>query len=337
MSRRRAALIAPVLLATACGGGGGSPTAVQLPRHAVDLVLFYDENGNGTQEPNEGAAVPGVDVDIAGQTGRSAELTGLTHVPDVPEGQQTVGVRASSLPPYYRLSGAAPTVTVPQSSMGKVALTLTIGSNQPNHYLTFGDSITEGFGSRDVDGYRGPLEEALQRHFGRAVVEADGVGGTKSDEGSARLPGILNRVRPAYTIILYGTNDWKRCAGEVPCYTVDALQSMIGAARAAGSLPVVGTIPPVNPNDNLPERNEWVTRMNVAIKAMAAQQRVPVAEVQAGFVREAGSDLSQLFVDLVHPNDRGYRIIADEFFKALSRPAAASSSSFSWRSLFRRP
>jgi lysophospholipase L1-like esterase len=292
----------------------------------VQLVLFYDENGNGTADGAESAAVPDVDVEIAGQTGRSAKLTGLAMVPDVPDGPHPVALRGSTVPPYYRLSGSAPTVSVPQTGTGSVALTLPIGSNRPNRYLTFGDSITDGLGSRDIDGYRGPLEEALQRHFGRGVVEADGLGGSKSDDGSARITSVINRVRPAYTLILYGTNDWKRCAGEVPCHTVDSLQSMIGAVKSISSLPVVGTIPPVNPHDNLPERNDWVTRMNVAIRAMAAQQGVPVADVHAGFMRDSGTHLEDLFVDLVHPNDRGYRIIADEFFKAIATRTPSASS-----------
>ena len=338
--KRGAGLLGSVALlaAGACGGGGGGgngPTVV-VPRHPVQLVLFYDENGNGVADATENAAVPDVEVEIGGQTGRSAKVTGLTTVPDVPDGPHTVALRGTSVPPYYRLSGAAPSIMVPQAGTSSVALTLPIGNNRPGRYLAFGDSITDGLGSRDIDGFRGPLEQALQRHFGRGVVESDGLGGTKSDDGIERLGGLLNRVRPAYTLILYGTNDWKRCLGEVPCYTVDALRTQIGIAKAVSSLPVLATIPPCNTSDNPPERNEWITRMNVAVRAMAAEQGVPVADVHAGFMREAGTHLQDLFVDLVHPNDRGYLIIADEFFKAIAtRPATSSSSGL--RPLFRRP
>jgi lysophospholipase L1-like esterase len=331
--------LAVALTAVACGGGGtggsgGSPTG-PVSRHPVQLVLFYDENGNGTAEPTENAAVPDVEVEIAGQVGRSAKVTGLTMVPDVPDGPHTVSLRNASVPPFYRLSGTAPSVSVPQASAGAVALTLPIGDNRPNRYLGFGDSITDGLGSSEIDGYRGPLQEALQRHFGRGVVEVDGLGGSKSDDGIERLGGLLNRVRPAYTMIMYGTNDWKRCLGEVPCHTIDALRTQIGIAKAVSSLPIIATIPPVNPHDNPPERNEWLTRMNVAVRAMAAEQGVPVADVHAGFLRESGSRLEDLFVDLVHPNDRGYRIIADEFFKAIATRGSGSTSSL--RTLFRRP
>lgn len=335
----RLSAVVPVLLASACGGGSPSGPDPATPRHPVALTVFYDENGDGIAEATENARVPDVAVEIAGQSGTSAKVTGETTVPNVPDGRHTIGLRSGSLPPYYRLSGAAPAVDVPQANPGTVALTLPIGPNRANRYLAFGDSITEGLGSRDVDGYTGPLQQALQRHFGRGVVEADGLGGSKSDDGAERIYGVVNRVRPAYTIILYGTNDWKRCERAVPCYTVDALRSMIGAAKAIQSLPVIGTIPPVNPNENLPERNDWVKRMNVAVKAMAAQENVPVAEVEAGFLAAAGgeSGLPAYFVDTVHPNDRGYQIIGDAFFRAITAPPATSTASSFLRSLFQRP
>ena len=335
----RLSAVVPLLLAAACGGGsGGGPTGPdQTPRHPVALTVFYDENGDGLAEANESARVPDVAVEIAGQSGTSAKVTGETTVPNVPDGRHTVGLRTGTLPPYYRLSGAAPSVDVPQGTPAAVPLTLPIGGNRANRYLGFGDSITDGLGSRDVDGYRGPLQEALQRHFGRGTVEQDGLGGSKSDDGAERIYGVINRVRPAYTLILYGTNDWKRCEQQVPCYTVDAVRSMIGAVKAIQSLPIVGTLPPVNPNENLPERNEWVARMNVALRAMALQEGVPVADVHGGFTRAGGTgnELAALFVDTVHPNDRGYQIIADAFFRAITAQPAASGSSL--RSLFQRP
>ena len=77
----------------------------------------------------------------------------------------------------------------------------------------------------------------------------DGAPGTRSNAGRSRMPGSLSQYRPAYVLILYGTNDWNEaeCRSAFPCYTVDSLRAMIIDTKSAGAFPIVGTIPPVNP------------------------------------------------------------------------------------------
>ena len=327
----------PVLGLAGCGGGGGSPTTPPVPTPpppgtSVTVIVFYDENANGTLDGNESVRVPGVVVDISGRTGTTAVQTGLATVQNVPDGTHTVNVRRESLPAYWE-SGAAPSVTAPTTNEIRFPLTLPTGSNFRNLYMAFGDSITEGAGSSDDKGYPPWLEVQLEAHLGGdARMVTDGAGGTTSRQGAVRLPGSLSRHRPAYTLILYGTNDWwdDACSGDVSsCFTADAVRSMIGTARSRDSLPVVGTIPPVNVgyDDRVPpDRNEDVQEVNQQIKAMAAAERVPVADIYAAFT--AVSPLSSLFDDHVHPNDRGYDIIAGEFFKAITRSRGTSSAAF---------
>ncbi len=79
---------------------------------------------------------------------------------------------------------------------------------QPNVYLAFGDSITWGEGSSDGSGYSDELEADLRAFWGKAGVTKDGAPGTKSNKGESRMGQSLNTYRPAYVLILYGTNDW---------------------------------------------------------------------------------------------------------------------------------
>jgi lysophospholipase L1-like esterase len=65
---------------------------------------------------------------------------------------------------------------------------------------------------------------------------------------------------------------------------------------------------------------------------MARQEGAALADIHAVFLREG--NLRSLFVDHIHPNDRGYEIMAAEFFRAISQPTAASSRGWS---LFRLP
>jgi lysophospholipase L1-like esterase len=139
----------------------------------------------------------------------------------------------------------------------------------------------------------------------------------------------VTRHRPAYTLILYGTNDWNdgECRSMPPCYTIQSLRSMILQSRDAGANPIIGTIPPVNPaflDRNATERNAWVVEMNELLRAMAGQEGVPIAEIHADFVSEP--NLEGLFVDHVHPTEEGYRLMARSWWNAITGAATASGS-----------
>ena len=101
---------------------------------------------------------------------------------------------------------------------------------------------------------------------------------------------------------------------------------MVLQARDAGAFPVVGTIPPVNPSyadRDAEARNDWVRRMNDLVRAMARQERAPIAEIHGDFLKQ--SSLPPLFDDFLHPNDAGYRVIARAFFDAITKPLSASA------------
>ena len=325
--------IAAALVLGACGGGG-SPTAPPVtmppvPGHPVAGFVFYDQDGNGMADSAEEVRLPGVTVQVGGRSARS-EARGRVVVSDVPAGSHGAAARPETLPAFFR-AGPAAAVQVPQAAGSEVAVpaVLPIGSNRPNVYMAFGDSISAGDGASDGEGYRSYLQADLRSYWGGAQVVNEGIAGTRSDRGADRIGDSLNRRRPAYSLILYGTNDWNRleCKDEFPCFTIDAIRSMIGAAKAFDSLPVVGTIVPANPAVVTlapPERNEWVSRMNDLIRPMVRQEGAVLADLHAAFLREPS--LPSLFVDHVHPNDRGYQIIAQEFFRAITQPAPAGSA-----------
>jgi lysophospholipase L1-like esterase len=303
------------------------------PTSEVIALVFYDENGNGRIDASEGARLPDVVVEAGGRNARSERGSGRAVVSGVPQGAQTVSIRAASLPAYYR-AGTPVSVSLPQDAGRELLLpvTLAIGSNNANRYLEFGDSITDGDGSSDGDGYRGRLERLLVMHLNRANVFKDGIGGTSSRDGSERIGRSLAGFRPAYTLILYGTNDWNQSAcnsNVATCFTAMEIQSMIRSAKAASSLPIVSTIIPANTgfDARVPaDRNERVAQMNTTIRMVCGAEGVPVAESFDAFMRAAGSNLRSLFVDHVHPNDRGHDLIAQSFFEAITRASAGAAS-----------
>ncbi len=336
VSRMRALrVVSLALIASGCGGGPSGPDGTpspaptpSLPTFPVSGVVYYDENGSGTLDAGEDARVPGVVVGIGGPTGQSAS-EGRFTVAGVAQGTRTPEVVAASLPPFFAAPpmAAFPVPPPPAFELG-VPLRLPIGGNRAHTYMAFGDSITQGDGSRRRDGYRSRLEGMLAGHWGvPARVIDEGVGGTRSDDGAARIDTALRRSRPAYTLVLYGTNDWNTfaCRRVDSCFTRSSVISMIRSIKAAGSLPVIGTLPPVNPafTDRLAEdRNGWVVDTNAALRPLIRAEGGVVADVHAAMTRAGASHLDELFSDHVHPNDDGYAAVADAFFRAIVTPPA---------------
>jgi lysophospholipase L1-like esterase len=328
MSARRT-LLASLLFPLAACGGGGSPTGPGPSPSAggsqsVTVVVFYDENGSGTLDPTEAVRVPDVDVSLGGRSARSAVGTGRAVIEGVATGSVIPTVDTATLPPYYNV-GRVPTVQVPTTSEIAIPLVLPIGSNRPNTYLAFGDSITEGNNYRGDPSYRGPLASKLQAHFGRATVINGGVGSTRSDQGALRIDDPLNAERPAYTLIFYGTNDWNRSECKRPsqlsgeCFTIGSLRDIILSAKGSSSLPVLATIPPCNEGYDFrapAQRNVWVSAVDVQIRDLAREQNVLLADLEKAFL--ADRDVTRLFVDHIHPNAEGEEIIASTFLQAIA-------------------
>lgn len=291
-------------------------------------MVFYDVNGNSLEDGDEHGVVPAATVQILNESAETAAATGLATL-RAPAGNQTAAIK--SLPAYYE-AGPSVAVSTPIADGQPVRLpaTLPIGANRPAVYMAFGDSITDGCGSSNRTGYRMKLQNRLGRWFDEGTVENQGLDGTRSSEGAARIKRSLSNIKPAYALILYGTNDWNdsRCRSAFPCYTIDSLRSMVRAAKQRRSLPILSTIIPVNNgfDARVPaSRNDWVRSMNALLVEMAAEEGAVIADSYTAFM--AVPDFHALFIDHVHPNDDGYSILAGEFFRAITQPIAAPSAS----------
>ena len=322
--RARFALAAAAALAGACGGSspGGPdpvPTPTPVPGHTIVAIAFYDENANGRAEPGEPIRVPDVEVLISGRTARTEKATGRAAVTGVPAGQHAVSVRAETLPPFFT-AGAPVTVTSPQEagSQAMVPLLLPIGRNRPNVYMAFGDSITRQDGVALSALYPQHLQGLLAAHFAGAEVVNRGSDGTNTWEGAERIGRGLDAILPAYSLILYGTNDWHDpvCQDTPPCHVVDNLRKMVAEVKTTQSLPFLATLPPVNPNLNPAGRNDWIRAINDAIRAMAREEGAFLVDVHAAFMRQPS--LPALFDDHVHPSEAGRRLVAETFFEAIA-------------------
>jgi len=293
----------------------------------VPVVVFYDVNANALQDGDEDAVVPGATVQIQDSSAVTVASTGAATL-RAPAGSWTASFNT---PPAYYQAGPSVAVTVPVGDGQPVRLpaTLPIGKNRPNVYMAFGDSITDGDGSSDEAGYRNRLQAKLDAWFGEGSIENQAIGGTRSNAGAERINDSLASVHPAYTLILYGTNDWNdsRCRNAFPCFTVDSLRRMVRAAKDRHSLPVVSTIIPSNTGYDArvpPARNVWVASMNELIVQMGHEEGAVVADPFTAFM--AVPDFHTLMFDHVHPNDAGYDILTQVWFDAITQPFVAATS-----------
>ena len=315
---------------TGCGGSGGpSPSPVPSPEtyHAT-VDVFYDQDGNGVRDSDEPGVVPNVQVEIGGKSGVSQSHTGRVELDGLVAGVQPVLLK--TLPPFYQ-AGTPVSMAIPQAAgvESSVPAILPIGNNVPGLYMAFGDSITDGDGSDDDQGYRGMLASKLQAHFNQGLINNQAIGGTRSKNGKNRIDDSLGSVKPAYVLILYGTNDWNdnQCRENFPCFTIDSLRSMIRSAKAHHTLPVISTIIPCNTGYDArtpPERNLWIADMNDLIRPMAREEGAVLVDMYAAFM--AVPDFHTLFFDHVHPNEAGYVIMAQKWFEGISQPAASATS-----------
>lgn len=185
--------------------------------------------------------------------------------------------------------------------------------------VAFGDSITFGDGSNS-GGYPPILEQKLRSSIGgNIILDNEGIPGLTTPEG---VNEIGREIRDGdLVLIMLGTNDVNNPAGcPIPfdCQTISSLREMVNIARSQGVIPILATIPPVNPNGRLAASKPNVDALNADIRSLALEEQVVLAEVHDAMILAGGNNLSSLFADGVHPNDRGYEVIAQAWFDAFA-------------------
>ena len=176
-------------------------------------------------------------------------------------------------------------------------------SRLPNHavVLAFGDSLTYGTGADERDSY--PAQLALL--IGRTVARA-GVPGEISGDGLKRLPEALDEHQPRLLILCHGGNDFLRRLSKQQ--VAANVRAMIRLARERGvEVVLIGT----------PEPGLAVSAP--AFYAEIAQElRIPYEDGVIGqILRDAA-----LKSDPIHPNARGYRLIAERLAGLLKKAGA---------------
>jgi acyl-CoA thioesterase I len=167
--------------------------------------------------------------------------------------------------------------------------------------LAFGDSLTFGTGANDEESYPAQLE----RLIGRRVVRA-GVPGEVTAQALVRLPGALDEHAPRLLLLCIGGNDFLRRAGNAQAES--NVRAMVKLARSRNiGVVLIGT----------PEPGLFVTPP-AFYAGIAEEFALPY---EAGVIGEVLKDVA-LKSDPIHPNARGYRVIAERLAETLKKSGA---------------
>ncbi len=167
--------------------------------------------------------------------------------------------------------------------------------------LAFGDSLTFGTGANEEESYPAQLERLIGRRVARA-----GVPGELSAAGLERLPSQLDEVQPRLLILCEGGNDFlqrqpKQAAAE-------NLRAMVRLAKGRGIDVVLIGVPEFGFTLSPPDfYSEIATEFGIPYEG----------KVVGKILRD-----STLKSDQVHPNAKGYRLMAERLAELLKKSGA---------------
>ena len=192
-------------------------------------------------------------------------------------------------------------------------------------YIGFGDSIT--FGMIDYEetpelGYIPRLETMLFETYGPSQVINEGWPGEVTQQGLARISAVLENNKAQYFLLMEGTNDvvFRNISMDTTTFN---LEQMIKICRSKRVFSVLATIIPRNDHRWGKEFfRERIFALNDKIRALAERIEVSFVDmfdIYFYWPTEDGGWTSLLSNDYVHPNQKGYQVMAKSWLEEIQR------------------
>lgn len=162
--------------------------------------------------------------------------------------------------------------------------------------VAFGDSLTFGFGVERDESYPSVLAELLDC----SVINA-GISGETTSEGLRRLPVVLEKNQPDLVILCLGGNDMLQKQSKKKLK--ENLVEMIRLIKSANAEIIMVGVPEPG----------LLLRTPTLYGELADEYDLPFDAKTIGKVLSSSS----LKSDLAHPNEEGYRIMAQSFFSLI--------------------
>lgn len=196
--------------------------------------------------------------------------------------------------------------------------------------ITFGASTVEGI-PKPLN-FQGPLKSYLENCYPQksVVLFNYGVAGETTAQGLLRIDDALNN-QAEFFLILMGANDAIKIADNQARLnmTVSNMRALVEKAQAKKLAVIIGTVQyfvenlSTSAERNLARRrNRVIDQINNAYRGIAAEKSLKIADINATIGKDAS-----LYSDGVHPNLRGYEVVSNVWFDAISQEIAQSFQS----------
>jgi lysophospholipase L1-like esterase len=179
-----------------------------------------------------------------------------------------------------------------------------------NRVVFFGDSITDFWGR--------PVGEFFP---GKGYINR-GISGQTTPQMLVRFRADVIALKPAVVVILAGTNDISGNTGASTLAMIeDNLSSMAELARVHGIRVVMATLLPVSDyvdgQQTARRPPSAILALNAWIRTYAAREHLPLLDYYPLMVDTSGALKRELSDDGLHPNARGYTVMAPAAQRAI--------------------
>ncbi|MBI4892308.1 MAG: SGNH/GDSL hydrolase family protein [Acidobacteria bacterium] len=181
---------------------------------------------------------------------------------------------------------------------------------EPSRVVFLGDSITDGW--------------KLAEYFPGKPYVNRGISGQTTSQMLVRMfPDVIN-LKPAALIVLAGTNDIARNTGPVTLEMIEQnLQAITELAQAHKIKVVLCSVLPVSDYTNRKQTDHRppvdILKLNAWLKSYAAQSGAIYADYFSAAVDDHGLLKDGISGDGLHPNPKGYQIMAPIAEAALAK------------------
>lgn len=195
------------------------------------------------------------------------------------------------------------------------AVTALVQKQKPD-VLFIGDSITHFFGGEKLDlPLRGPN---TWDEFYKPRNAADiGFGWDKTENVLWRLThGEIDGIEPKVAVVMIGTNNTGTCPASEIVEGITAICDTLHQRLQTTKILLLGIFPRGNPDN--PARPK-IAEINTAISKLDGKNGVTYLDISKAFLQPDGTISKDIMPDLLHPNEKGYRLWAEAMEPTLKK------------------